>query len=197
VPRVRYSLRTLLLVTIVVGCVAGWLVRRHFWERAGREIRASLRSGTTKRLDFNLWLRPDLVEVTDATGAAPLHTVARRDDCAVALMLIEAGADVNLRDRTDRRATPLHWAAGWGSVRAARLLIDRGARVDATDERGMTPLHYAIERDHAEMAGLLMMKGADAEAPGEAGVTPFALALRCDSSTMIELITANARSRRE
>ena len=39
--------------------------------------------------------------------------------------------------------TPLHFACGFAHDEIARLLIESGANVEATDSKGNTPLHYA------------------------------------------------------
>ena len=66
-------------------------------------------------------------------------------------------ADLNVRDHEGQ--TPLHWLASkLGSaqdVRVADWLIQSGADVNATDERGLTPLDLAEVRGTEELAALL------------------------------------------
>lgn len=83
---------------------------------------------------------PAIVRVLIAAGADPdarepakgsetaLHWAASSDDAEVARALIEAGADVNLPDGSI--GTPLENAVGYGCWNVARLLVERGARVD-------------------------------------------------------------------
>src|SRR5882762_6488923 len=40
-------------------------------------------------------------------------------------------------------STPLHHAAGFGTVATLKLLLDKGANVNATNRMGSTPLHWA------------------------------------------------------
>jgi len=79
----------------------------------------------------------------DAYGETPLHARAGHWKGDVAL-LIELGADVN--HDAGGRGTPLHRAAAAGKLRAARMLLDHGARVDATNNQGQTPLGLALQR---------------------------------------------------
>ena len=55
--------------------------------------------------------------------------------------LLAGGAEVNAADATGW--TPLHLAARWGRVRAARVLLAAGADVNAKTAIGHTPLDWA------------------------------------------------------
>src|SRR5215470_12422868 len=59
----------------------------------------------------------------------PLHYAASSDDVDVAEALIEAGADIEAPDGSI--GTPLANAVGYGCWHVARLLVARGAQVDA------------------------------------------------------------------
>ena len=55
--------------------------------------------------------------------------------------------------------TPLHLAAFTGRTEVVRLLLERGADVNAKNEKGgETPLHNAAMNGHAEAAVLLLPK---------------------------------------
>ena len=58
----------------------------------------------------------------------PLHWAASSDDSDVADALIDGGADVNAPDGSI--GTPLANAVGYACWHVARLLVDRGARID-------------------------------------------------------------------
>ncbi|WP_206915776.1 ankyrin repeat domain-containing protein [Alicyclobacillus suci] len=69
-----------------------------------------------------------------ATGGTfsetPLHWVASSDDVDVAAALIDGGADIEVRGGSIGGGTPLDNAVGYGCWNVARLLVQRGARVE-------------------------------------------------------------------
>jgi hypothetical protein len=62
-------------------------------------------------------------------GETPLHYAASSDDADVAEALIDGGADIEAPDGSI--GTPLDNAVGYGCWHVARLLVARGARVEA------------------------------------------------------------------
>jgi len=76
-------------------------------------------------------------------GCTPdLHKAAREGDADRVRELLDAGADVNVRNADKQRLqyTPLHWATYYGHLEIAAILISRGADLDAEDPTYSTPL---------------------------------------------------------
>jgi uncharacterized protein len=81
---------------------------------------------------------PEIVRILIAAGAdpdgrtpgdeTPLHWAASSDDAEVAAALIDGGADLQVPDGSI--GTPLDNAIGYACWNVARLLVQRGARVD-------------------------------------------------------------------
>jgi ankyrin repeat protein len=67
-------------------------------------------------------------------------------------ILLDAGADINVRSREDRGRdvlrgqTALHGAAFWGWNDVVEFLVEHGARIDVADANGMTPVDAALGR---------------------------------------------------
>ncbi|MDB6026680.1 MAG: hypothetical protein JWM68_2903, partial [Verrucomicrobiales bacterium] len=60
-------------------------------------------------------------------------------------------------------------AAQSGNIEVVKQSLDRGAHVDARDDRGWTPLHAALKSGQVEVAKLLIQRGADLKARTKKG----------------------------
>jgi ankyrin repeat protein len=119
--------------------------------------------------------------VVDATGKAAITYAAARGFAAIVGRLLDAGVDAKLRYGRD--LTALMWAAGHEDGVGAQaaetvvtILLDHGAPLDATDDRGRTALMMAAELGHAEMVALLIRRGVDQSVRDKTGKRAFDLA---------------------
>ena len=101
-----------------------------------------------------------LVNKKDGIGGTALYWATYRGYVGCMRILLDVGrADVD--GLSDDSRTALHVAAYSGSLEAAALLIERGAKVNLVNTCGNTPLddvHQAI-RNGAEMIAFLKSKG--------------------------------------
>lgn len=74
---------------------------------------------------------------------------------------------------TDGSDNALLQAAGQGDAHRVRVLLDRGARVDATDAEGRTPLMIATYANDVETARVLVEAGADIDRRDDIRNNPF------------------------
>lgn len=86
--------------------------------------------------------------------------------------------------------TPLHFAAFFAQPEAARLLLDRGAEVDAVAEgfSRVTPLHSAAAAGQTSIAALLLERGADPNAAQEGGFTPLHAAAQNGDAELVRML---------
>jgi uncharacterized protein len=99
----------------------------------------------------------------------------RRDDAEVR-RLVQAGADVNLRQADG--ATALHWAAYYGDAGLALLLLEAGADASAANREGSTPMWLAASQGNLGLISALLDAGADANEQLPLGRRPLMLAAR-------------------
>jgi len=89
-------------------------------------------------------------------GASPLHLAARNNYQEIARLLINQGANVDIRDLEE--LTPLHNAAWNGYLDMVKLLLAAGADINATSYAGRTPLSVARRRNRTEVIEFLQDK---------------------------------------
>jgi uncharacterized protein len=129
--------------------------------------------GRVARLKSILAGAPSEVMAFSEDGFTALHLAVYAEQEEAARVLIERGADVNIRSTgTIARVPPLGTAAFVRSVPLARLLLDNGADVNGQGERGFTALHSAAQNGDDELAGLLLRRGADANVTTAQGKRP-------------------------
>ncbi|MEA3212139.1 MAG: hypothetical protein QOE70_5196 [Chthoniobacter sp.] len=106
------------------------------------------------------------------TGVPPLLMAVTRGDPAIVRVLLDHRADVNALGPEGE--TALCRAAILGSGDLVRLLIERGANVNARfSPTNRTPAHVAAARGFVPLLNLLLAHGADPEAKDRAGFTPL------------------------
>ena len=120
----------------------------------------------------------------DKGGDNALLLAAQRGHLEVVELLIKSTFWVRSTNPFDG-ATALHGAAFGGHVDVARLLVSKGADVNARDEHGSTPLHkttavlYSPEAAAGQyaVAELLLLNGADVNARTDGGTTALRRAI--------------------
>jgi ankyrin repeat protein len=100
------------------------------------------------------------VKAVNDYGATPMSEAAALADPQLLGVLLEAGADVESPNADGQTALML--VARTSRVDAARLLIARGAKVNAVEKwRGQTPLIWAAAQNQPAMVRELIAAGAD------------------------------------
>ena len=103
--------------------------------------------------------RPLIVNSRNTRGQTALNVAIARSDDLWTRFLLGKNADPNLQDGNGD--TPLITAARAGYIDAIELLLDLGARVDATNRMGETPLILAVQQRQLAAVKLLLAKGAN------------------------------------
>ncbi len=119
----------------------------------------------TRLVDTN----PDLINKLGGDDRAhnvfkttALHKAAQNGHLAIVRLLLDRGADPDIRDEGDN-ATPMHFAAESGHLDIVKLLVERGADVNGFgdvhgwDIIGWATLHH---HTHIDVANYLLANGA-------------------------------------
>jgi ankyrin repeat protein len=173
--------------------------------KAGADPNARNALGTTPLLEAAFHSNAEIIKALldagadpnapGADGQTPLMLVARGTNVAAAKMLLDKGASPRARE-SQRQQTALMWAAANGQGPMTRLLVERGAELDAktaTDlmtplvsaepraqprsPGGMTALMFASREGCLECVTAMIEKGAAINLPDPEGVTPLLWAI--------------------
>jgi ankyrin repeat protein len=103
-----------------------------------------------------------------------LFAAVEKNDIQKVRFLLPLGADVNARDPY-ASMSPLMMAAYDGYTEIAKLLIEKGAEINAKGgvDMDMTPLVYAASQDRFDMVKLLIENGANVNIKTKYGWTPL------------------------
>lgn len=96
------------------------------------------------------------VDAMNAAGETALMLAAIAGDLEASQRLLARGATVQ-----HAGWSPIHYAASGPNTALARLLLDRGATVDAAAPNGTTPLMLAAQHAPQATVELLLQRGAD------------------------------------
>lgn len=139
---------------------------------------------------------PDRVRYLLAQGADPdkvveleynaLQWAVREGDVAVARILLDHGAKVDLRDGDGW--SPLMFAVWRNNPDMIRLLIERHANLDEYSGNGWSPLSVAITYGGADQVRQLVEAGVDVNAANAAGYTPVMFATARSSPGVLALL---------
>ncbi|MEP7324576.1 MAG: ankyrin repeat domain-containing protein [Gemmatimonadota bacterium] len=116
-------------------------------------------------------------------------------DTAAISQALGAGAKIDSldtrRNQNGRRA--LNWAAWYNRAAAVRLLIEKGATIEAENRTGFAPLTHAAEAGSLDAARILLANGANPTHANGEGLTPAAVARAHGHLDVAELIEAAER----
>lgn len=137
-------------------------------------------------------------------GSNALIAAIHHGDAATVSFLLDRGADIETRSPDSRDAhadsTPLMWAVNSGFPDLVKLLLKRGAAVNAHDATGMTPLIYAagaIDCGNTEIIEALLAAGAEPQARTSEEDTALAFAERYGKSQAAAVLRKAATARKE
>ncbi len=101
------------------------------------DLQAAVMSGNVEVVKQHIKAGTDIDKKDQMSGSTPLISATTFDQKEIAKALIDAGADLNIKNNDG--ATPLHVAAFFCRVEIAQMLIDANADKTAKNNFGATP----------------------------------------------------------
>ncbi|XP_054350412.1 ankyrin repeat domain-containing protein 7 isoform X3 [Pongo pygmaeus] len=126
------------------------------------------------------------INVQDSENKSPLIKAVQcqNEDCAT--ILLNCGADPDLRDI--RYNTALHYAVCGQSLSLVEKLLEYEADIEAKNKDGYTPLLVAVINNDPKMVKFLLEKGADVNASDNYQRTALILAVSGEPACLVKLL---------
>ena len=115
-----------------------------------------------------------------------VQALDRNDTKAFSSMIMNL-ADANLA-RSDNNKSILMYASWINNQEAVKILVEKGANINAQDSSNATALHLAIWKDNTDIALYLIEHGASISAMSMDGMTPGDIAILRSNTKVIEAI---------
>ncbi len=126
-----------------------------------KELFRAVKSGDGDKVRELVRANPELVHIRDREASTPLHWAAWKGHAAIVEILLDAGADIQAHnENTHWGTTPLHAAAHGNQRDAIKVLLARGALVNAPKAHGSgTPLGETKAHNATAAAKILIAAG--------------------------------------
>jgi hypothetical protein len=126
----------------VVLFAAVMLPGNSFAQNGGAQLRAAVFAGNASEVRRLAAVRANVNAANDE-GVTPLMIACALGRTEIAEILLGSGAETELKT-VRKRATALMFAADFGHIEAARLLVERNADVKALDLDGNSAVDYSV-----------------------------------------------------
>ena len=156
----------------------------------------ALRNGDRQLFQKLLKADPQAANRKGTGGSTPLMYAALYSDAATIRLLLDSGANPNIRN--DAGATALMWASD--DAEKTRFLLENGADANARSDDGRTPLLIAADQyGSSQVVKLLLDHGAKPSVKASengvpAGISPLAEAARVGDEASMRLLIEHGAS---
>ena len=165
-------------------------------ENVSLEFHEACKRGDVDKVT-NLLQRKEEIDVVQLDKQFTLKRAVQNGDSQIVQLLLRIGINVNQK-HTLTGIRPLHCAcAAWGNLAIAKILLDNGADINATDEYfNRTALHFAVSNKKTSITKLLLKDGCNTKVRAKLtwqevdlpNCTPFELALDMKSINIVKMI---------
>lgn len=128
-----------------------------------------------------------LVDIQDKNGNIPLHYAMKYSNKTIIKDLIEAGSDINRKNKAGYNA--LHLSVYSKDLDVVKLVVEAGANLNTVTKIGESSLHLASNFQLAQIVEYLVNKGADVNLQDiENEFTPLMYAVRNNDHTIADIL---------
>lgn len=130
------------------------------------------------------------VNIANKQGVTPLqYSIVKQHD-AITVMLLENNRTVEVNVRDNDGSTPLHFSVSADNLDLVKLLLDKGAHADISNNNLVTSLHIAVLKRLEDVIKLMLSnKRIDVNVIDAEGNTPLHLTLMIERQPSFELIS--------
>ena len=120
-------------------------------------------------------------------GLSPLHVAVIKGNVEVTELLINEGADIELKD-SQYGSSPLLHACQNGRVNIVKLLIEKGANVKSESTSGTNALHFATQSGNIKVVELVIDGIGDVNSKDINGMTALHLAAETGNLKLLDVL---------
>ncbi|TAL27640.1 MAG: hypothetical protein EPN97_16815 [Alphaproteobacteria bacterium] len=136
-------------------------------------------------------LRLLLEAKADPNKGQPLQRAVENNNYEIAEALVKAGADPQVKMRSNWRA--IHYAAQYGAEDLMKTLLEQEGDVNVQNGGGSTALHLAIAQGQTDIVKMLLDKGARIDIEDAYGKTAYRTATERSNNQIINMIAPLAK----
>lgn len=173
IVRMRTPNGTLVLTAVYTGATNALRLLLERTPEDALSLHEAAATGNARRLKTILGQSRVRVNASNSEGFTPLALAAFFGHLDAVKVLLESGADVNLRGPSRFANTALDAAVVGGSAEVVRTLLAARGDPTARSEGNYTPLHKAAAHGNLEIVRMLLDAGANPEAIRDGGLKPI------------------------
>ncbi|HYV08674.1 MAG TPA: ankyrin repeat domain-containing protein [Thermoplasmata archaeon] len=147
-------------------------------------------TGNARRLKTILGQSRKRINDANEEGFTPLGLAAFFGHVDAVKVLLEAGADVNLKPPSRFQNTAVDAAVAGDHTDVVRVLLAAGADPNVRSEASYTTLHKAAVHGNLDIVRMLVDRGADVKATRDGGHTPLEDAREKGHEAIVEFLEA-------
>ncbi|XP_036369488.1 E3 ubiquitin-protein ligase MIB2-like isoform X3 [Octopus sinensis] len=109
----------------------------------------------------------------------------------IVLMLLEAGADLEIQD--DDGDTALHYSSYRDQPEVMEILLSKGANIKAVNDKHFTALHIAVSSESVKCVRVLLKHSAAVNIQDSNGNTPLHLAIMKENDKIFDMLISDSK----